>query len=113
MAVLKDPQYQVVLGCFFLYSDTHILVAGFGLGALNDADEDDIDIYDMDLKATRNRLAYDAQHHNDTFGLGEQAKSLKSTKVPSANPISIHLLLTWLRGPSPQHPLTFAMGPKY
>ena len=70
------------------------LVAGFGLGALNDADEDDIDVYDMDLNATKNRLAYDAQHHDDTFSLGKQAKSQKSTKVPSANPISIRFLLT-------------------
>ncbi|KAJ7089863.1 hypothetical protein B0H15DRAFT_839551 [Mycena belliarum] len=35
------------------------LAAGFGLGALNDADEDDLDVYDGGLAQNRNRTAYD------------------------------------------------------
>ncbi|KAH9893159.1 hypothetical protein C8Q73DRAFT_791046 [Cubamyces lactineus] len=39
------------------------IAAGFGLGALNDADEDDIDIYDSSAAAGRSRVAFD-----DTLG---------------------------------------------
>ncbi|KAF9269258.1 hypothetical protein L218DRAFT_994162 [Marasmius fiardii PR-910] len=35
------------------------IAAGFGLGALNDADEDDLDVYDAGA-SLRNRVAYDA-----------------------------------------------------
>lgn len=38
--------------------------AGFGLGALNDADEDDIDIYDLGASSRRNRTAYEAGDEN-------------------------------------------------
>ncbi|KAF7770333.1 hypothetical protein Agabi119p4_6307 [Agaricus bisporus var. burnettii] len=48
--------------------------AGFGLGALNDADEDDLDVYDADIWKVRNRLAYDAKH-DDTLVLGNQGNS--------------------------------------
>jgi len=44
-----------------------LLPAGFGLGALNDADEDDIDIYDSGSSSRRNRTAYETgdeiRHH--------------------------------------------------
>jgi len=44
-----------------------LLPAGFGLGALNDADEDDIDIYDSGSSSRRNRTAYEtgdeSRHH--------------------------------------------------
>lgn len=39
--------------------------AGFGLGALNDADEDDIDVYDRSLKHSRRHMAYDISEHDD------------------------------------------------
>jgi G patch domain-containing protein 1 len=38
------------------------LIGGFGLGALNDADEDDLDVYDSMLhpsSSSRQRVAYD------------------------------------------------------
>jgi len=36
------------------------LAAGFGLGALNDADEDDLDVYDTGMgRRSRSRMAYD------------------------------------------------------
>ncbi|KXN90681.1 G patch domain-containing protein 1 [Leucoagaricus sp. SymC.cos] len=54
--------------------------AGFGLGALNDADEDDLDVYDADFKTTRNRQAYDAQHADDIFTLGDKANALTLDK---------------------------------
>ncbi|KAH7909692.1 hypothetical protein BJ138DRAFT_195776 [Hygrophoropsis aurantiaca] len=41
------------------------LAGGFGLGALNDADEDDLDVYDSSNMHTRNRTAYDASDMYD------------------------------------------------
>ncbi len=81
MEVSKGPKYQVAPDCVLFTAIVHFPVAGFGLGALNDADEDDIDIYDTNPNATKNRLAYDAKHHDDTFTLGERSNSLKSEKV--------------------------------
>ncbi|KAH9926919.1 uncharacterized protein B0H18DRAFT_875905 [Fomitopsis serialis] len=45
------------------------LAAGFGLGALNDADEDDLDVYDSSMgtgRSGRSRMAYDAVDDEDT-----------------------------------------------
>lgn len=39
--------------------------AGFGLGALNDADDDDIDVYDGSLNSARRHMAYDISEHDD------------------------------------------------
>ncbi|KAG0694131.1 hypothetical protein DFH29DRAFT_961354 [Suillus ampliporus] len=41
------------------------LAGGFGLGALNDVDEDDLDVYDHSQKHGRNRHAYDANDAHD------------------------------------------------
>ncbi|KDQ26505.1 hypothetical protein PLEOSDRAFT_1057061 [Pleurotus ostreatus PC15] len=41
------------------------LAAGFGLGALNDADEDDLDIYESTISHSKRRTAYDALDRND------------------------------------------------
>ncbi|TFY64484.1 hypothetical protein EVJ58_g2600 [Rhodofomes roseus] len=45
------------------------IAAGFGLGALNDADEDDLDVYDIGrgtARGGRSRMAYDAMDEDDT-----------------------------------------------
>lgn len=39
--------------------------AGFGLGALNDADEDDVDVYDSGPSSRRNLIAYEAGGENN------------------------------------------------
>ncbi|KII86063.1 hypothetical protein PLICRDRAFT_56526 [Plicaturopsis crispa FD-325 SS-3] len=53
------------------------LAAGFGLGALNDADDDDVDIYDGGA-VSRNRMAYDAADRDDderiVIGRGAQVQ---------------------------------------
>jgi G patch domain-containing protein 1 len=36
------------------------LIAGFGLGALNDADEDDLDVYDSSVNQPKPRVIYDS-----------------------------------------------------
>ncbi|CAE6461642.1 unnamed protein product [Rhizoctonia solani] len=42
--------------------------AGFGLGALNDADEDDIDVYDGGSASRTTRMAYDEMDDNEGDG---------------------------------------------
>ena len=48
----------------FYYSIAHCVLtralAGFGLGALNEADDDDLDVYDSSLPAERTYMPYDA-----------------------------------------------------
>jgi G patch domain-containing protein 1 len=40
--------------------------AGFGLGALNEAEDDDVDVYDVDFKRHGTRMAYDASQRDDS-----------------------------------------------
>ncbi len=49
-------------------------LAGFGLGALNDADDDDVDIYDAGAGSGRSRLAFD-----DSLGDDDQYISIGSS----------------------------------
>lgn len=53
--------------------------AGFGLGALNDADEDDIDVYDSNL-GSRTRTAFDHTDYDqgDTIVIGAKGKERAS-----------------------------------
>jgi G patch domain-containing protein 1 len=39
--------------------------AGFGLGALNEAEDDDIDVYDSGVNRGRTQMAYDAMDQDD------------------------------------------------
>ncbi|KAF5316646.1 hypothetical protein D9619_006245 [Psilocybe cf. subviscida] len=62
------------------------LAGGFGLGALNDADEDDLDVYDHQPNSSRSRHAYD--HINgdddDTVVIGGKAdKKASGARLPS------------------------------
>ena len=52
------------------------MVAGFGLGALNDADEDDLDVYDAALGSERSKriLAYDAADDDDRITMGSSRR---------------------------------------
>ncbi|KAF8621822.1 hypothetical protein AX15_007491 [Amanita polypyramis BW_CC] len=60
--------------------------AGFGLGALNDAEEDDLDIYDGGYKTNKSRIAYDiSEQENDTVVLTQRhAKAEKKSSRPAA-----------------------------
>lgn len=61
-------------------------VAGFGLGALNDADEDDLDVYGgIDPNGSRRRLAFDAEDEDETITLGAKSTLPKQT---SSRPVS-------------------------
>lgn len=58
-------------------------LGGFGLGALNDADEDDLDVYDSVQQKARRRAAYDlADGDNDeTVFITEKGKP-SSVRLP-------------------------------
>lgn len=78
----KMPEFHVCcmpLFCFLKFTFEYL--AGFGLGALNDADEDDLDVYDVGFDSARNRLAYDTHHADDIPSLGGKVKQLKEDKV--------------------------------
>lgn len=80
--------------------DFDTLSGGFGLGALNDADEDDLDVYDHDQRNSRQRLAYD--HINgdddDTVVIGGRAERSKpSVSVCGSILVKWTHLLTCIR----------------
>ncbi|RDB18586.1 G patch domain-containing protein 1 [Hypsizygus marmoreus] len=66
------------------------LAAGFGLGALNEADEDDLDVYDGGLHHNRRREAYDIIEHNDddTVRIGSKSERAKKSQVRPASSTS-------------------------
>lgn len=66
------------------------LAAGFGLGALNDADEDDLDVYDMSTgRQGRSRMAFDIMEEDDgrdiTMGPSRQYAGTRPSKVTLAS----------------------------
>ncbi|KAG6816148.1 hypothetical protein H0H87_008325 [Tephrocybe sp. NHM501043] len=61
------------------------LAAGFGLGALNDADEDDLDVYDGGIGNNRLREAYDITRHEQDDSItisGSRDRNNKVSKPP-------------------------------
>jgi len=84
------PRVQNWLVCVFhsctlgLHSPDICSAAGFGLGALNDADEDDLDVYDGSLSGNRRLQAYDIAERDDDDTVqirGRHDKGLKSNIV--------------------------------
>ncbi len=60
--------------------------AGFGLGALNEAEDDDIDVYDLATHAERTYMPYDAiRDADDGSGVsrGKLVQKVVSFFVPS------------------------------
>ena len=69
-------------------------IAGFGLGALNDADEDDLDVYDNGLhQATSRRLAFDDDDDDDRVVMGTTQRN--SSTVSSRKNIMAVRYLTY------------------
>jgi len=65
-------------------------IGGFGLGALNDADEDDLDVYDSQMHG-KNRHAYDANDAHDEEHVfmssrTQGARSLGKAAQPQVRP---------------------------
>lgn len=71
-----------ISGIFLVFTSSEVCliscsVAGFGLGALNDADEDDLDIYDGTLGSAgpKSRIvAYDAAEDDDQIAMGSSSR---------------------------------------
>ncbi|CDO68796.1 hypothetical protein BN946_scf184805.g5 [Trametes cinnabarina] len=63
------------------------IAAGFGLGALNDADEDDIDIYDSGVGLGRSRVAFEGVDDEDQYmsirSSARRGPSERETRAPS------------------------------
>ncbi len=59
-----------------------LFAAGFGLGALNDADEDDLDVYDG-TSSMRNRVAYDIadSQNDDRISIGRNSARGKTSSA--------------------------------
>ncbi|KAF8722671.1 hypothetical protein AX14_009686 [Amanita brunnescens Koide BX004] len=56
--------------------------AGFGLGALNDADEDDIDIYDGGHSTNKSKIAYDiSERESDTVVLAQKKAKVEPRRT--------------------------------
>ncbi|KAJ6606998.1 hypothetical protein B0H10DRAFT_573183 [Mycena sp. CBHHK59/15] len=64
------------------------LAAGFGLGALNDADEDDLDVYDGGFTQNRNRTAYDIIDREGEEKISIEGKADWSQSKTHARPVS-------------------------
>ncbi|KAH0583048.1 hypothetical protein H2248_010933 [Termitomyces sp. 'cryptogamus'] len=67
-----------------------LISAGFGLGALNDADEDDLDVYDGGTIGHRRREAYDITEHeqDDAITIGRKTDRQVKASVQSATSIA-------------------------
>lgn len=56
------------------------MIAGFGLGALNEAEDDDVDVYDSTTRTDRTYMPYDAIRDADQ-GSGVVSRSKAILKV--------------------------------
>lgn len=70
------------------------LSAGFGLGAVNDADEDDLDVYDGGYAQPRRHMAYDAseKEDEDQITIGSGGRNGRETSVS----VSASTSVDWL-----------------
>jgi hypothetical protein len=79
------PKSRVSARSHLLMPTDRIISAGFGLGALNDADEDDIDVYDTGSTRGRTHMAYDTADRDDNediiLGNKQQNRRTGSEKV--------------------------------
>ena len=70
----QGPRLAGMSVCGYPYHTYQAFIGGFGLGALNDAEDDDLDVYDHGHQRSRRHLAYD--HHDgdddDTVIIGRK-----------------------------------------
>ncbi|KAJ7272738.1 hypothetical protein B0H12DRAFT_1091797 [Mycena haematopus] len=69
------------------------LAAGFGLGAVNDADEDDLDVYEGGFAQNRNRTAYDIidREEEEKISIGGKTDSRsRSSTMPASSTQTFH-----------------------
>ncbi|KAG6829060.1 hypothetical protein H0H92_005834 [Tricholoma furcatifolium] len=68
-----------------------LISAGFGLGALNDADEDDLDVYDGATTSIKRRVAYDIadREEDDTITISERNGRCKEATARPAVSLAV------------------------
>ncbi|KAJ7881164.1 hypothetical protein B0H13DRAFT_2049820 [Mycena leptocephala] len=74
-------------------SGPKLAVSGFGLGALNDADDDDLDVYDGGFAQNRNRTAYDIidREEEEKISIGGKLDSQsRSSAAPTTSTQMFH-----------------------
>ncbi|KAF8972792.1 hypothetical protein BDZ97DRAFT_2004154 [Flammula alnicola] len=85
----KDPRLAGMRPIIPIFKDysPDCLLGGFGLGALNDADEDDLDVYDHTQQHSRSRVAYDHINgdEDDTVVIGGRADKRKPSAPRSSS----------------------------
>lgn len=69
-----------------------LYVAGFGLGALNEAEDDDVDVYDSGTNRGKTQMAYDAMDQDDQedIVMGESSR-----RVPRTGPSEVAYAHSW------------------
>lgn len=83
--------------------------AGFGLGALNDAEDDDIDVYDLGGSKTHRHMAYDTREEEDTDDhvvVGPRFPSKptsRNVRITVKKTLLVFFLLSILRLLNPPH----------
>ena len=113
LEVVKAQDWQVCL-CVWSYrwNTYQSSIGGFGLGALNDAEDDDLDVYDHSHQQSRRRLAYDQHDGDDDDAVIIGGKGANKNIVQEVC-LSLHglrvVLLTSSRGQRP-HCSTFEMA---
>ena len=87
-----DHGYRVGLSIIHLPQMFTSPPAGFGLGALNDADEDDVDIYDHGPSSRRNLTAFEAGDENRHRALvsGKDTPGSRAS-APNVGPLRLTL----------------------
>ncbi|KAI0058945.1 hypothetical protein BV25DRAFT_1993879 [Artomyces pyxidatus] len=77
------------------------LAAGFGLGAVNEADDDDVDVYDSSSKHDRTYMPYDATHDAEVdtrqsrdSGKAKTQTSFVQQKFPDGTPLVAGFILS-------------------
>ncbi len=89
---VKGPRLAGELGLVEVSpTETHLsCIAGFGLGALNEAEDDDIDVYDPTSHAERTYMPYDSTRDADEGASFNRNKS--SQKVVCVGCDSVHYI---------------------
>ena len=65
-----------------MHATQNRFLAGFGLGALNDADEDDIDVYDGGRNTSKSKIAYDiSEREGDTVVLTQKKAKVEPVRM--------------------------------
>lgn len=109
----KGPNLSCAFRTFYTGSGASLLfLAGFGLGALNDADEDDLDVYDGGSNNIRTRLAYDTIDHgeDDTITIGTRTGKARNIEAVSALYCRVTVVVYVLKRSSLSSTTTFRDG---